>query len=235
MPRACSYAPARAPLWADDGLRRAAGDTLRPGGLPLTERALALAGLRPGQRILDLGCGLGATVAHLASLGYRAVGLDATPAQLAKRRRRDLPLAAARAEALPLRPGRFHGTLCECVLSLLDDPGQALAGLARVLVPGGMLVVTDLCRDPGRSGHDKAAPLPPGCARKALNQDRFTDLARNAGFLPLILERHDRLLAELAARLILADVWRPGAETGFRPVPRLGYFLFIARRTGDDL
>ena len=224
------------PLWASDALRRAAGDTLRPGGLDLTEHALALAGVHPGGRVLDVGCGLGTTVRHLAGLGYLAVGLDASARQIAAGPG-GLPLAVADARVPPLRDLCLDAVLCECVLSLLDDPGAALAALGRSLVPGGRLAVTDLCLRPGPCAvSGQGAPVPPeGCAAGALDLDDFLDRVRAAGFEPMALENHDKLLKELAARLILAgapsEVYRP-CDGAVCAAPRLGYFLLTARRTG---
>lgn len=222
------------PLWEREDLRRAAGDTLRPGGLELTEHALALAGVRPGSRVLDVGCGLGATVRHLAGLGYRAVGLDASAAQISRGRQAagsGLPLAVADADWLPVRPCSLDAVLCECVLSLLEDPARAMAALGRLLVPGGMLVITDLCRLEG----PRTGPRGAGCAHGALNLENVRRMALEAGLTPMALERHDKKLKELAARLILAGVpdhaLRPGNGTACA-APRLGYFLLTARRTG---
>jgi len=120
---------------------------LRPGGLELTERIVGLARLPRGARVLDVGCGRGATVAHLTDrLKLRPVGIDASPAQIARARaaRPDLDFAAGRAEDLPFAGGAFDAVLAECLLSTLPDARAALREMVRVLSDGGCVVVTDL-------------------------------------------------------------------------------------------
>jgi SAM-dependent methyltransferase len=67
-------------IWQREDFQRAAGGTLRPGGLALTRRGLdlcaRLCGLEAGALVLDLGCGTGATLHLLHELGYRGLGLD---------------------------------------------------------------------------------------------------------------------------------------------------------------
>gem|GEM_PF-7053360 len=149
-----------APFYRRGELRAVTGETLRPGGTDLTERAFNLAGLTPGARLLDLGCGPGASLT-LARERFCAkpVGLDFSAAMLAeaKARRPGLRLVRADALALPFRAASFEVVLCECVLSLLPDPAPVLADIARCLAPGGRLVWADLCR--------REVPPAPGSGR----------------------------------------------------------------------
>lgn len=210
------------PLWAREGLRRVAGDTLRPGGTALTDRALVLAGIPPGAAILDAGCGLGASVAHLGALGYRAVGLDVSPGQILRGGRKGLGLVAADVAAPPFAAGRFDAVLCECVLSLMRRPDMALAALSRVLVHGGVMMISDLWVR--RRGLRMDAPGE--CAAGAFTTGELERMLACCGLIPEVMEDHSRLLAELAARLILAgelDRKRCGTSG-------LGYFLLVARK-----
>ena len=119
----------------------------RPGGLALTERLVATAALAPDAVVLDVGCGAGATVAHLADVhGLRAKGLDASPEQVAESRtaRPDLDFVCGRAEALPFPDAAFDAVLCECVLSTLPAPALAVAEAARVLRIGGKALLSDV-------------------------------------------------------------------------------------------
>ncbi|MDR0446570.1 MAG: methyltransferase domain-containing protein [Oscillospiraceae bacterium] len=107
--------------------RDLAAASRHPGGLPLTQRAVRLSGLPPGARILDIGCGDGASVRLLRQLGFDAVGID------------------ERAEGLPYASGEFDCVLMECVLSVLDDPEAALREARRVLTPRGTFILSDVC------------------------------------------------------------------------------------------
>lgn len=95
-------------------------------------------------RALDAGCGTGFQTAVLSELGYEAHGADLSAALLAVARKRLGPggLAQADVHALPYRPGAFDAaTCCGSTLSFVTDAGAALAELARVLRPGGVLLV----------------------------------------------------------------------------------------------
>lgn len=65
-----------AAAWSHPGVRILLGDALRPGGVELTRWLLDRAGARPGQRVLDVGCGAGATLVELRRRGLTAVGVD---------------------------------------------------------------------------------------------------------------------------------------------------------------
>ncbi|HXZ14745.1 MAG TPA: class I SAM-dependent methyltransferase, partial [Roseiarcus sp.] len=117
------------------------GAPLRPGGLELTEELIDLAEFAAGDRVLDVGCGQGASTRLLVGRGVEAVGVDI-----------DLdavtdpwtPLVVADATRLPFADASLDGVLAECVLSTLADPGRALAEWARVLKPGGRLALSDV-------------------------------------------------------------------------------------------
>ncbi|NUN51062.1 MAG: methyltransferase domain-containing protein [Candidatus Brocadiae bacterium] len=108
--------------------------------------------IRPGERVLDVGCGCGLDVfvaARLAGPRGSVVGVDLTPAMLARPRRaaRRFPTASfltARAEKLPFPDASFDLVLSNGVLNLCPDKDAAFRELRRVLRPGGRLVSADL-------------------------------------------------------------------------------------------
>jgi SAM-dependent methyltransferase len=210
------------PLWEREELRAVAGETLRPGGFELTDRAADQIGLVPGWRVLDVGAGLGATVARLRSrYGAQAWGVEPSAAQI-ERANGPQGLIRARGDRLPFRAGAFDALFCECVFSLFDDRPGGLEEFYRVLRPGGHLVLSDLCavgpRTGGASCADRAAPL-----------DETARLVRDRGFAITLLEDHCAHLRDLAARLAWTG---EGVSCGCGR--GLGYFLMIAQKQGAD-
>jgi SAM-dependent methyltransferase len=129
-------------LW--EGL---AGD-LEP---PLLERRLAFlrTEVRPGDRALDLGCGIGDFTAALAQAGARAVGVDVAQAALARARARysaahpplDFRLVPIDGP-LPFEVGAFDLVWASEVIEHVADTARWLSEVRRVLAPAGRLLVT---------------------------------------------------------------------------------------------
>jgi trans-aconitate methyltransferase len=113
----------------------------QPGGPSAAEVARLLAGRR---RIVDAGCGTGRHAAALAQAGFEVTGIDSSPELLAVARERAPGAELVVADLRTWEPERpFDGALCRGVLNDFvedDDRQRALAGLARMLRPGGLLV-----------------------------------------------------------------------------------------------
>lgn len=228
--------------YEDTLLRTTTKDVLRPGGLDLTDRAVALAALPAGAVVLDVGCGCGVTVQHLRDrYGLAALGIDPSLLLLAAARTRSpgLPLLGGRSERLPIAAGSVDAVVLECVLSLVDDLDAALSEVARVLRPGGLLVVTDLyARNP--DAVEQLRRLPGGsCLHGSFVQQHLLDRLATGGFLLRRWEDHSAALVRLAVEL----VWQNGSAAGLRcavlgsgddeirvatRLARPGYFLLIA-------
>lgn len=96
-----------------------------------------------GRRILDAGCGVGAYTHALQEAGARALGVDVEEARVAEARGRasGACFAVASVERLPFGDGTFDVVFSHEVLEHVEDDLQALQEAARVLRPGGSLVL----------------------------------------------------------------------------------------------
>jgi ubiquinone/menaquinone biosynthesis C-methylase UbiE len=116
-------------------------------------RALRIAAVSPGTRILDVGCGTGRWVRRYEQLGLRTTGVDAAlpMLRLARERGTATPLSAGDARLLPFAPETF-----DCVSDITvvqhiptSEQPEALRELTRVLKPGGRMILMELIRGKG--------------------------------------------------------------------------------------
>jgi SAM-dependent methyltransferase len=120
----------------------------------LLQRFLTFAGIRPGATVLEVGCGTGVVLRHLAVLvgpRGRVVGVDPSRALLgaaaqilkAHPLRRRIALRAGEGARLPFADGRFDASLAATVLLHVADPLAVVKEMARVVRPEGMVAVQD--------------------------------------------------------------------------------------------
>ncbi|WP_346043383.1 methyltransferase domain-containing protein [Actinomadura chokoriensis] len=192
-----------------------------------------------GSRVLEAGCGVGAQTVHLAarSPGAHVTAVDVSAASLAQARAR---VAARRPGArvewrradlfdLPFGDAVFDHVFVCFVLEHLRDPGGALAGLRRVLRPGGTLTVIE--------GDHGSAFLHPDSAHARAAIGHLVALQAAAGGDALIGRRLRPLLADagytgIAAgpRTVYTDGDRPGLAEAFT---RDTFTAMVAAVRGD--
>jgi len=193
------------------------------GALPITAalaslgcgNPTALAELKPGEKVLDLGSGGGIDVLlsarRVGSAGF-AYGLDMTDEmlELAERNRKESGVENVRflkgvIEDIPLEANSVDVVISNCVINLSADKGQVLREAYRVLVPGGRFAVSDIVFQ----GH-----IPPairvdleawaGCIAGALEEETYRNLLQEAGFTDSEVE--------VTRRYSLDDISESGAR-----------------------
>jgi rhodanese-related sulfurtransferase/protein-L-isoaspartate O-methyltransferase len=119
-----------------------------------TEKLVELGKLKPGQAVLDLACGeapVAWLVAPRVRPGGRVIAVDASEETLQAARRlldsagvTDIELQRGQAEALEFADETFDAVFCQLGLEMCESPARALQEMARVLKPGGRVIVMTL-------------------------------------------------------------------------------------------
>ena len=187
---------------------------------------IAIASLKPGEVVLDLGSGGGLDVLLAAQRvgpqGF-AYGLDMTDEMLEVARRNATRANASNVsflkgdiEAIPLPDNTVDVIISNCVINLAPDKGQVLSDALRVLKPGGRLAVSDIVIDGNlddiplseiqiRSGLNWA-----GCIAGALTRDQYQTLLEQTGFSNIDVDiRHryspEEMLSDIPGELQQLD------------------------------
>lgn len=151
-----------------------------------------LAGLVRGEHVIDLGSGSGTdafAAAQLVGPSGRVVGVDFTPAQLAKAQRiagqrglTHVEFRAGHIERLPAEDATFDCAISNGVINLSPDKERVFQEVARVLRPGGRLALSDIVSDrPLTEAITCSAELWASCIGGAAQVDDYTASVEAAG------------------------------------------------------
>lgn len=133
MTTSTDAAAAPAQSWDPERYARNAGFVAALGA-PL----VALLAPRPGERVLDLGCGDGALTFRLADAGVDVVGVDSSPEQVRAARARGLDARVADGHRLAFEE-EFDAVLSNAALHWMRRPDEVIDGMRRALRPGGRI------------------------------------------------------------------------------------------------
>jgi len=206
---------------------------MRPGGLTVTEQALACCDIQAGMRVLDVGCGAGATLRHVtAKYGVAGVGVDVS-AELVARARQTSPQLSwmrSRSETLSFANESMDVVLSECTLSIFEMD-KALSECARVLKRGGYFVVSDLYAR-NENGVEALRQLPRGtCIGAAISQKQILAKIEQCGLRVEVWQDVSEKLKEFsictlttAAQVDPFDLHIAAAKA------KLGYYFLVARK-----
>ncbi len=129
-----SSEPARQQTWSSDSYDRHARFVSELAGA-----VVEWLDLKPGERLLDLGCGDGALTEALAAAGGIVTGVDASEDFIAAARKRGLNVQLADGQALAYE-AEFDAVFSNAALHWMTEPDKVLDGVARALRPGGRFV-----------------------------------------------------------------------------------------------
>jgi L-amino acid N-acyltransferase YncA/2-polyprenyl-3-methyl-5-hydroxy-6-metoxy-1,4-benzoquinol methylase len=184
---------------------------------------VAVAALRPGDTVLDLGSGGGIDVllsARRVAPGGIAYGLDASADMVDLARDNAAAAGAVNArflhghiEDVPLPDGQVDVVISNCVINLSPDRPRVLAEAFRVLRPGGRLGISDVIADDGLDPSQRAeAEDAVGCTCGTLAAGEYRDLLLAAGFTGIRVSPAGEAGPGLRSAIVQAQ--RPAAPAG---------------------
>jgi SAM-dependent methyltransferase len=191
--------------------------------------ALELLAPRPGEAIVDIGCGDGILTRRIMAAGARVIGLDASEQMVAAARARGVDAFVADAQALGLdeqanRFGRFDAAFSNAALHWMLDPGAVASGVHRLLKPGSRFVgemggegnIAALRRGIRDELKARSYPIPDEDPQYYPGREEFVRLYERAGFV------------DIEARLIPRPTPLPSGVAGWVKTFRAGW-LDVAR------
>jgi SAM-dependent methyltransferase len=151
--------------------------------------AIELSGLRPGERLVDVGCGPGVAVSRARAVGAEVVGVDPAAmmlrvARLRWRSDRDVDWRIGTAESLPVDDGWAQVVWSLATVHHWADVDAALTEARRVLAPGGRLLVLERAiRDPQAHGTASHGWIPE-------QAQSFAERCRDQGLVDVTVGTH---------------------------------------------
>jgi arsenite methyltransferase len=185
----------------------------------------AVAELREGETVLDLGSGAGADVlisAKRVGPSGKAIGLDMTDEMLELAHRNAAEAGADNVEFLkghieqiPLPDASVDVVISNCVINLSGDKPKVLREAARVLRPGGRFAVSDVIADEDMDDATRADMVKwTGCIAGALTRAQFAHALSEAGLVDIEIDETHRVHAQAASAIIRAT--KPGLSDADR-------------------
>ena len=175
-----------------------------------------------GRRVLDVGAGTGAASRAIARAGGRVIAVDLAEGMLRVDQGQRAPAAVADGRGLPVATDSCGAVVAAFSYNHVPDPHLALAEAARVVAPGGVVLVSAYAED---DGHPVKAAADAAAAEAGWQRDRWADDLRTDA-MPQLASAERALIASQRAGLVaeahIVDV----------PFPHLGAEDLVAWRMG---
>jgi len=181
---------------------------------------VALASLKEGETVIDLGSGGGVDcflAAKKVGEKGRIIGVDMTPAMIDKAREnaqkgdyRNVEFRLGEIENLPVADNTADVIISNCVINLAPNKKRVFEDAFRVLKPGGRLMVSDIVLLQELPEVIRKGAHPTSCVRGAIMKDKYIETIKEAGFQNVeIVEEKQYLFEDFVndpnARIIVAD------------------------------
>ncbi len=197
-------------VYQSEWARLLLGESFHPGGMALTAYLGAMLRLEPGQRVLDVAAGQGASAIHLAQhFGCSVLGIEYSRvaverATLAAQTAGVAHLVAFEqgdAEQLPVPAAYFDVVVCECAFCTFPNKALAASEFARVLSPGGRVGLSDLTRTGDIAAELQGLLAWIACLADAQPLENYVRYLTDAGLTIQLVEQHDEALTEMVRNI----------------------------------
>lgn len=182
---------------------------------------VALASLKEGETVVDLGSGGGIDcflAARKVGARGKVIGIDMTPEMVDKARENarkskhsNVEFRLGEIENLPVADNTADAIISNCVINLTPNKKRVFEEALRVLKPGGRVMISDIVLTKELSEAVKKGAHPASCVQGAVMKDKYLEAIRNAGFkdVEITEERQDTSFEDIVndpnAKVIVRD------------------------------
>jgi arsenite methyltransferase len=232
-------------------VQKTMGETLRPGGLETTERALGFCKFKQRDMLLDLGCGKGRTIKYVwDNYHINMWGLDISEKLVREARElnKDSQIFLSSGEDTPFEDKKFDGVFAECTLSLMDNLEITINEVNRIMKTDGFLVISDIYAKNTEYLPELKNFNLDTCLKRPHSIDALMNLLKDKGFKVLLHENHDNFIMQLVGDIIfgygsMENFFGCGGGNcidgkKFNEIlkkSKIGYFLMIAQKEESNV